>query len=239
MGMKYLLPLFVVVVTICSAVTAAPKKIKVFVALCDNKTQGIAPVGKKIGDGDKPDANLYWGCSDGIQCHFKKTGKWTYKAEKKDVSAQVLRRLTYEHKATKSMLVADAYKGSEIKQCYIDFEKALLSGEYDLVCFIGHNVLMDGHIAQQKGKAKKKTDAVALCCVSDSWMSGRLKALGGQPVLMTRSLMYPGSFILHDSLEVWFKGGTKEQIRSAAGKAYGKNQKISHKAGMSVFKKLP
>jgi hypothetical protein len=40
------------------AASAAPKKVAVFVALCDNATQGILPVPAKIGDGDKPDANL-------------------------------------------------------------------------------------------------------------------------------------------------------------------------------------
>ncbi len=39
--------------------SATPKTVKVFVALCDNKTQGIVPVGEKIGNGDDPDANLY------------------------------------------------------------------------------------------------------------------------------------------------------------------------------------
>ncbi|MBS1655648.1 MAG: hypothetical protein JSU05_12430, partial [Bacteroidetes bacterium] len=39
------------------------KTIHVFVALCDNKYQGIVPVPAKIGNGQDPANNLYWGCS--------------------------------------------------------------------------------------------------------------------------------------------------------------------------------
>ncbi|RYD36714.1 MAG: hypothetical protein EOP87_04950 [Verrucomicrobiaceae bacterium] len=52
---------------------SAPKKVVFFVALCDNATQGILPVPAKIGDGDKPEANLYWGCSDGFSGCFRAT----------------------------------------------------------------------------------------------------------------------------------------------------------------------
>ena len=47
------------------------KRIHVFVALCDNESQGIVPVGEKIGNGDDPESNLYWGCSDGFGGFFK------------------------------------------------------------------------------------------------------------------------------------------------------------------------
>ena len=42
------------------------KSIHIFVALCDNKYQGIVPVPAKIGNGQEPNANLYWGCGYGI-----------------------------------------------------------------------------------------------------------------------------------------------------------------------------
>jgi hypothetical protein len=53
-----------------------------------------------------------------------------------------------------------------------------------------------------------------------------------------KSLMYPGSFILHDALEVWFKNGTKKEIREAAAKAYAKNQRISTKGARTVFSEV-
>lgn len=60
------------------------KTIHVYVALCDNKYQGIVPVPKAIGNGQDPDNNLYWGCGYGIRTYFKKSTEWKLlKKEKK------------------------------------------------------------------------------------------------------------------------------------------------------------
>ena len=56
------------------------KVIHTFVALCDNKSQGIAPVPEKIGNGDDPANNLYWGCTDGSRSYFSKSKKWKRRA---------------------------------------------------------------------------------------------------------------------------------------------------------------
>src|SRR5664279_5259712 len=53
------------------------KTIHVLVALCDNKYQGIVPVPLKIGNGQDPDNNLYWGCAFGIRSFFKNSKNWT------------------------------------------------------------------------------------------------------------------------------------------------------------------
>ncbi len=224
--------------------SAAPKKIRVFVALCDNESQGIVKVGRVIGDGDKPDANLYWGCSDGLPKVFGKSAKWTKGEVKKALSDDVLREVLFTHKVSKSTLVASAYKGTSMKQCFIDYEKAVASGEFDFVCYIGHNALMD-MVAADGVVAKKttKTQVAVLCCLSDRYFSDRITKAGAKPVLMTRSLMYPGSFLLHDGLEVWLKGGGVKEIRAAAGKAYHKNQvkqnpRLSVKNATGVFADL-
>lgn len=57
--------------------------IHVLVALCDNKYQGIVPVPAKIGNGQDPDNNLYWGCSYGIRSYFKKSKAWKLVRQKK------------------------------------------------------------------------------------------------------------------------------------------------------------
>ncbi len=212
--------------------------IRVFVALCDNKTQGIMRVGEKIGDGDKPEANLYWGCSDGLGLYFKKSRHWTVVESEKDISAQILRRMTLSHKTSPLTLIADAYRGSEMRQCYLDFESAASSGDYALVAYIGHNALMDSAFAQPESAPAHATDAIVLACVSDSHCSSRLRTLGCRPVLMTRQLMYPGAFILHDAIEAWRKKGTPADIRLAAGKAYAGNQGISVKAATGIFADL-
>jgi len=221
-----------------STASAKDKSIRVFVALCDNKTQGIIPVSKKIGDGDVPDDNLYWGCSDGFGSYFKRSKKWKLVESKSGVSEAIMRRMILKHIDGTTTLTADAYRGSEIHQCMKDFEKAAASGDYDLVAFIGHNGLMDAPLVEQKPIKGKTTDAVVLCCLSEFHFAQRLRTINARPILLTRQLMYPGAFILHDAIEVWKNDGALNDIRKAAGKAYAKNQKISVKAATGVFAKI-
>jgi hypothetical protein len=240
--------------------SAKEKVIHVFVALCDNETQGIAPVGKAIGDGNKPDANLYWGCSDGMQRYFAKSKLWkkieTHKPQSINDTSPIMRRIIFQHKSTGSLLVADAYQGKYIKQCITNYLNAS-SGSYraivevkslkrqiqigadaDLTAYIGHNGLMEFQVETIISKTLPKMDTITLCCVSDSYFGKYLIKTNTTPILQTKSLMYPGSFILHDALEGWFRGETKAQIRTRAAKAYAKNQKISLKGGYSIFKNL-
>ena len=217
---------------------AETKRIRVFVALCDNKTQGIVPVGEKIGNGDDPEGNLYWGCTDGMAVHFKKSGHWKVVKSESDVSKVILRRMTLKHASADIELVADAYRGAEMKLCLIDFEKAAASGEYDLVAYIGHNALMDFALDPPAKVEGNRTEVVVLCCLSESYFKKRLEALDCTPLLMTSQLMYPGSFILASTIESWRKGEGRGEIRSAAGRAYAKNQKISVKAATGVFSDL-
>lgn len=229
---------FFILLFVVGTAHAEPKSVRVFVALCDNKTQGIIPVGEKIGNGDDPDANLYWGCSDGFGSYFKRSSKWDVVKSEKDISHSVMRRMELKHKEGDIVLLVDAYRGSEIRNCYIAFEDALASKEHDLVAFIGHNVLMDTTLLDAKVVEKNQTKSVVLSCRSESYCRGRLETLGSTPVLLTQQLMYPGAFILHDAIESWRNGGDLAAIRNAAGKAYAKNQGISVSAATNVFAKL-
>jgi hypothetical protein len=218
---------------------AAEKRIAVFVGLCDNATQGIVKVGAKIGDGDKPADNLYWGCSDGLRSHFKASKRW--KLEKSETATgddRILERLTFRHVSGDAVLVAEAWRGSKLKECYEACEKAMLSDDNDLVTFIGHNVLMDVDIPAPAEKAKGKTDAIVLCCISDRYFRQRLENAGVRPVVLTTQLMYPGSFILHEALEPWLQGKARGSLRDAAGLAYARNQKLKPAAAKGVFARL-
>lgn len=57
-------------------VVAAPLRVHVTVALCDNASQGIVPVPPAIGDGNDPRTNLYWGASYGVKSWLERDG-WT------------------------------------------------------------------------------------------------------------------------------------------------------------------
>ena len=218
---------------------AAPKRVALFVALCDNATQGIIPVPARIGDGDKPAANLYWGCSDGFAGCFQSSKVWKLQRKEVPEDKRVFERLVYLHTSGTVEVTAEAWKGSEIKACLSAFENALVSGNHDLCAFIGHNTLMDAAVGPPADKAVKPTDAIVLCCMSEKYFKTRLDALGVRPRLMTTQLMYPGAFLLRDTLPIWAKGGNNEEIRQAAAAAYAKNQKISVKSAAGVFSQLP
>ena len=77
-----------------------------------------------------------------------------------------------------------------------------------------------------------------LCCISDRYFRERLEDAGVRPVLLTTQLMYPGSFILHDALDPWLTGKDRKALRTAAGAAYARNQKIKTAAATGVFAEL-
>jgi hypothetical protein len=218
-----------------SGADAAPKQVRVFVALCDNATQGIIKVGARIGDGNKPDDNLYWGCSDGLRSYFKASKQWKLTNQEKFNAEVILERCEFTHSSQDVVLVADAYRGAQMKQCIEDFEACIRAGEANFVAFIGHNGLMDFRLPLESASPTKKSAVAVLCCHSESYFKERITAQGGSPVLLTAQLMYPGSFLLHDALESWRTGGDAVAMREAAAKAYAKNQKISVKAARGVF----
>src|SRR6476661_8623706 len=53
------------------------KVIHVLVALCDNINQGIVPVSARLGNGQDPTTNLYWGAAFGVKTFFSKSQQWT------------------------------------------------------------------------------------------------------------------------------------------------------------------
>lgn len=238
------------------------KVIHVYVALCDNDSQGIAPVPVKIGNGDDPANNLYWGCSDGARPIFTQSPLWKrLSVSKLDKRPEILQRIVFQHQKTKAIMVVDAWRGVRIKPCIKEFCQSLagqhyeslplklgdkniqinLAGGADFLTFIGHNGLMDFHAAKIPANPNRKqsVDAAILCCKSKAFFSDHLETAGVTPTLMTASNMYPGAFILHDVLEGWFKGEDRKKLRLRAARAYAKNQHISTKSALSVFAPLP
>ena len=231
--------LFTSVVMLAAAAHARAgdeRRIAVFVALCDNASQGIQPVPAKIGDGDVPAANLYWGCSDGASSLFKRSAKWKLIKTEREGLEPVLERLTFRHASKPCTLVAHAYRGREIERCIADFFKSVAAREANLVCYVGHNGLMEFDTEPPvKLKREGDVDVIALCCASAGYFKEPLAKLGARPVLLTQQLMYPGAFVIHDVAEKWLSGGDRKSFRAAAGRAMAKNQKISVRAATGIF----
>jgi hypothetical protein len=231
------------------------KVIHVLVALCDNDYQGIVKVPKNLGNGDDPKSNLYWGCSGGVKAEFRSNPDWKLLKTVQTPRPSVLERVIFQHKSG-TFLVADAYRGRNIKNTLEDFftllaghsienerepifqlnEEIRAGSSASLIVYVGHNGLMDIEFKSLPAGRSNK-EAVVLCCKSRSYFESILAGYGTKPLLLTTQLMYPGAMVLETVFEGWIKGESREQIRIRAGTAYAKNQQISVKAGLGVFSK--
>lgn len=217
------------------------RTVHVFVALCDNKHQGIVPVPETLGNGEDPANNLYWGAMYGVKTFFKGSKDWTLVRTEKTPSDHVLERVIFRHKTAGTYLIADAYRGDKIKNAVEDFlnaaagnnggtlktEKDSLGtyGAADLVVYVGHNGLMDFDAGQPTpGKDAKPRDAAVLACKSKPYFQPRLSQLKCKSVLLTTGFMAPEAYTLEAAIAGWIAKETAGQIRERAALAYDKYQ---------------
>jgi hypothetical protein len=227
-------------IAFASTAFSEPAQIRVFVALADNKSQGIVPVPAAIGNGDDAGRNLYWGCSEALKPVLKGSGDWKLQRTEANPSKDVIERVSFLHRSGKWEIVADAYRGTAIRQCTVDFFSALSSNEprekSPLVAYIGHDGLMEFQLPDSATAVRgPNRDAIVLCCKSQAFFGPHLEKVGARPLLTTTQLMYPGGFVLRSAVDGWIFGETPTQIRQRAAVAYAKNQKISVNAASGVF----
>ncbi len=235
---------------------APPRTIQVFVALADNQNQGIIPVPAKLGNGEDPDHNLYWGAAYGVKTFFLRSAEWKLLACYEQPKAGVLERCMFKHRAQNVYLVADAYEGSQIKQATVDFlsataganpekitvtagtQKIVLKGggDADLIAYVGHDGLMDFQLTTYP-EAKNQThrDAIILACASKPYFAAALRASGAYPLLWTNNLMAPEAYTLKSAIDGWILHESPEQIRERAAEAYHQYQKCSLGAARALL----
>jgi len=237
---------------VSAAAQETTRAVHVFVALCDNEHQGIVPVPEKLGNGDDPANNLYWGALYGTKTFLKKTKNWTIVATKKKPSDEILERVVFKHKATHTYLVADAYRGRKIKNAVQDFLSAAagnntgslkfdsdqikIHGGADLLIYVGHNGLMDFRLKQpQRKKGSKQKDAIVLACKSKPYFQPTLSKLGCKSLLLTTGFMAPEAYSLEAAVAGWIAQEKPERIKERAARAYHKYQKCGLKAARRLF----
>ncbi|MCX8532298.1 hypothetical protein [Chryseobacterium luquanense] len=227
------------------------KTIHIFVALCDNKYQGIVPVPEKIGNGQDPDNNLYWGCAFGVRSYFKKSKEWKL-IESRKLKSEKLERIIFKHVTKNFYLVADAYDGKFIKESTIDFLNSSsgkskdtlkigkttigIGGNSKLLAYIGHDGLMDFQLNETfENTDKEKRDVIILACYSKKYFAPHLAKSNVNPLVWTTGLMSPEAYTLHDAISGYVLNENNEQIRTRAAKAYSKYQKCSEKAARNLL----
>ena len=227
------------------------KTIHILVALCDNKYQGIVPVPAKIGNGQDPANNLYWGCAFGIKSLFKKSNDWKL-LETVAVDSVILERLIFKHKTSNTLLIADAYNGQFIKQCTVDFLNSScglkkdtlhinnmtvgINGNAKLIAYIGHDGLMDFQLENTFVNTDNKLrDVMILACYSKHFFSPLLQKAHVQPLLWSTGLMSPEAYTIHAALSAYLNKQPQEQMRSDVAKAYSNYQKCSYNAAYRLL----
>lgn len=230
------------------------KMIHVIVALCDNVNQGIVPVAPALGNGDDAERNLYWGARFGVKTFFSASRDWRLVASVKNPAPKILERLVFKHKTQNALLVADAYRGAEIKQATADFlndasgnatATASVEGKTyglsrgaasHLVVYVGHDGLMDFHLSYfPKKRDEAARDAVILACASKNYFADALRETGARPLLWTTNLMAPEAYVLNAAVDGWLAGDDGERVRLRAAKAYDSYQNCGLKAAQNLF----
>lgn len=227
------------------------KIIHIFVALCDNKYQGIVPVPAKIGNGQDPQNNLYWGCAFGIKTYFKNSKEWKFlKSEKQN--GTLMERLIFKHISKDFYLIADAYDGKYIENCTKDFlnsncgnkketitienKEIGIYGNSNLLGYIGHNGLMDFTLDNDyKNSDNKSRDCIILACKSQKYFSEYIKNAKSNPLVWTTQFMAPEAYTIHDAITGYVLNENASQIHLRAAKAYSKFQKCSIKAASKLL----
>lgn len=226
-----------------SYVAAVPSThISVIVSLVDNESQGIVPVPAKIGNGDDPHNNLYWGAAYGVKTFLSKANGWRKLGCEQDISDTIMERCQFAWKDNLTV-TADAYRGRRIDQAMSDFMQQAATPPNattrEMVVFIGHDGLMDEQnqpiIERFPKHAGHDKQAVVLACLSEEFFSGHLLAAGAKPVVTTFSFMAPEAYVLEAIARGFANQASEAELRNSAGIAYAKYQHISAKAGKSVF----
>jgi len=234
----------------------SPRVVHVFVALADNQHQGIVPVPPRLGNGEDPEHNLYWGAAAGVKTYFRRSPEWDLLISGQGPTPEVLERCLFKRRDANVYLVADAYRGSEIRRAIVDFFNAAagasnetinvqlgtsslklaVRGGSSLLAYVGHDGLMDFALpSAPRRNNQARRDAIILACASKQYFADALRASGANPLLWTTGLMAPEAYTLKSALDGWIAGESAEQIRDRAAAAYDKYQKCGLKGARHLF----
>jgi hypothetical protein len=234
---------------------SALRLIHVYVALCDNDSQGIVPVSKRMGNGNDPDNNLYWGNGYGVRTFFNASDDWRLIATIKKPTTEVLERCVWKHRRYNCIMVADAWRGARIKPCTMEFLKSasgnntdtltvndngtlkmLMLGKSHLVCYVGHDGLMDFTIDNPPvRKDSSNKDVFILACGSKLYFKDVIKSAGANPVLWTTNLLGPEAYVLKAGIDGWLLREPGEKICDRAAKAYDQYVHCGYNGARRIF----
>jgi hypothetical protein len=211
-----------------------PLTIEAHVALCDNGV--IRCGGRGLGDGDDLKRNLYWATSGGLRGWFERPGSGWTRVSLAGGDGRILETVIYSRRESPSeawralgvrepfevRVVAHAWRGREIDRALDAFANDLFSDESpQIIAWVGHNGWMDRETQHwPRGGARRVKGAIAIACLTKSYLRETLLGETRVPLLLTRDLLFAGSHALDGAVQAFVAGGTLEEIRMGAARAY-------------------
>lgn len=231
-----------------------PLVVHLSIPLCDNAHQGIVPVSEQLGNGLDLRHNLYWGAKYGFKNYFKRYTDWKLVKAEQAPNDVILERVVFQKELASGStiwIVADAYRGDQMKACLetylaalsgnlsetvlVEKEEINLHSQADLLIFNGHNGLMDYGLAPILSKDQQQREAAVIGCISEEYFRPHLMAAKAYPVLLTTGYMAPEAYVLEGLIETWMAGKHCSAIRTAAGAAYQRFHKCGLKGALNLF----
>lgn len=242
-----------------------PIVIHVLVALCDNVHQGIVKVNERLGDGQNPTTNLYWGAAYGVQTYMTRNAGYTVLHRDTLNDRGILERLILHKRMRRSgrhvdvVLVADAWDGSTIQQTTWNFLVAAsgqqpeeisvnlpgapgpttveAGGGAALLAYVGHNGLMDFRFRRVPiaDTTAPPRSALVLACASKPYFRNILLAGGAHPLLLTTHLMAPEAYSLDAAVRAFTVGAEPNELHEQVAAAYNRYQKCGLRGARNLF----
>lgn len=235
-----------------------PRVIHVLAVLCDAKNPNVKGVSAELGNGRDPATNLYWGAEGGVKARFGKSPQWqavkvTSPPRRRSILDQALFR------RGNVFIVAEAYAADGMLEALQDFFRAaagraddrftvagdsgeaveVLAGQWSsLVCFVGHNGLMDVQLDRLPKGAEGPKPEGAVVLAPRSWRDfvPKLRQVGCRPYVTVAPEAAPEAAALEAAVRTWADGGNKEDMHAAAAEAYAQvHRDVSVGSAKRVF----
>lgn len=213
-------------------------------SLADNANQGIVPIKASLGNGQDPKGNLYWGALYGAKTHFRRMDNWSVKSADSD-NPYILDSFELSNSGFPTIkILFEAWDGAKQKQAVQAYFQDLRNetSPNDLVCFVGHNALMDLFMANvpalkttKNANSERGRKGAVIACRSAPYFETYHNQLGVESYVMTQGLMAPEAYVLEGILGAWLKGEGANAARSGAAKQYAKYQKIPVRSANWLF----
>jgi hypothetical protein len=240
-----------------------PLVVEVLVPLCSNDQ--IWCGSKWAGQPGSLRANIYWGAVFGARTHFqRKAAGWTLlglsAVDDVFLERAVFRRHVPRQRwglgsgqAVEQIVVLHAVHGSHIDRAVNElYVRAARGSSLTLsdgsrtrklrvhaIGYAGHNRLMDRIPFPPKLPAARPGDApipsFVLACISEKYFSKSLRAVGSEPIVMTRSLMAPEGYVVDAVVKGLGDNESIAGVRQRAVAAYAKWQRLSAGQASVIF----